>query len=112
MSNTYLETIKSLDGEIFNILYHQRRYESVLKSLGFSNFKNLKEFLNPPTVGLYRCRLIYDEQTLKTTYHKYKKRDVKSIKLVCDDEIDYSKKYNDRAQLDNLFNQSKIAMMF
>ncbi|MFT5836343.1 MAG: 4-amino-4-deoxychorismate lyase [Sulfurimonas sp.] len=105
MSKNYLETIKSLDGEIFNLLYHQRRYASVLKSLGISEFKNLKEFLNPPASGLYRCRLSYDEQEINITYHKYKKRDVKSIKLVYDDEIDYSKKYSDRSELDNLFNK-------
>jgi 4-amino-4-deoxychorismate lyase len=105
VSKNYLETIKSLDGEIFNLLYHQRRYASVLKSLGISEFKNLKEFLNPPASGLYRCRLSYDEQEINITYHKYKKRDVKSIKLVYDDEIDYSKKYSDRSELDNLFNK-------
>ncbi|WP_294964358.1 aminotransferase class IV family protein [Sulfurimonas sp.] len=107
MSKNYLETIKSLDGEIFNILYHQRRYESVLKSLGVSDFKNLKEFLNPPASGLYRCRLSYDEQEINITYHKYKKRDIKSIKLVYDDEIDYSKKYSDRSALDNLFKKKE-----
>ncbi|MDA3907862.1 MAG: aminotransferase class IV family protein [Sulfurimonas sp.] len=103
MSNTYLETIKALDGEIFNISYHQKRYESVLKSLGFNNFKNLEEYLKPPIPGLYRCRLIYDEQNINVTYHKYKKREVTSIKLVYDDEIEYSKKSTNRYELDNLF---------
>ncbi|WP_373004079.1 aminotransferase class IV family protein [Sulfurimonas sp.] len=103
MSNSYLETIRSFNGEIFNLLYHQRRYESVLKSLGIMDFKNLQDYLNPPVSGLYRCRLTYDEQKIDVTYHKYEKREVKSIKLVYDDEIDYSKKSTNRDELDKLF---------
>nr|BAM75700.1 conserved hypothetical protein [uncultured microorganism] len=103
MSNTYLETIKSFNGEIFNLLYHQRRYESVLKSLGIRDFKNLQDYLNPPLSGLYRCRLTYDKQNIKVSYHKYEKRVIKSIKLVYDDKIDYSKKFTNRDELNNLF---------
>lgn len=103
MSNIYLETIKSLNGEIFNLLYHQRRYESVLKSLGIRDFKNLQDYLNPPLSGLYRCRLTYDEQNIKVSYYKYEKKVIKSIKLVYDDEINYSKKFTNRDELNNLF---------
>lgn len=103
MSNIYLETIKSLNGEIFNLLYHQRRYESVLKSLGIRDFKNLQDYLSPPLSGLYRCRLTYDEQNIKVSYYKYEKKVIKSIKLVYDDEINYSKKFTNRDELNNLF---------
>jgi 4-amino-4-deoxychorismate lyase len=103
VNKSYLETIKVLDGKIFHLSYHQRRYESVLKSFGFSDFKNLKEYLNPPVSGLYRCRLTYDEQKINVSYHKYEKRVVKSIRLVYDDEIDYSKKSINRYELDNLY---------
>ncbi|WP_415396698.1 aminotransferase class IV family protein [Sulfurimonas sp. CS5] len=98
-----METIKSFNGEIFNLLYHQRRYESVLKSLGIRDFKNLQDYLNPPLSGLYRCRLTYDKQNIKVSYHKYEKRVIKSIKLVYDDKIDYSKKFTNRDELNNLF---------
>lgn len=103
MNRTYLETIKALDGKLFNLSYHQKRYESVLKSLGINDFKNLKEYLNPPTSGLYRCRLVYDEKNISVTYHKYKKREIKSLKLVYDDKINYSKKSTNRDELNNLF---------
>jgi len=103
VNRTYLETIKALDGKLFNLSYHQKRYESVLKSLGINDFKNLKEYLNPPTSGLYRCRLVYDEKNISVTYHKYKKREIKSLKLVYDDKINYSKKSTNRDELNNLF---------
>ncbi|NOR57849.1 MAG: branched-chain amino acid aminotransferase [Sulfurimonas sp.] len=103
MSNIYLETIRSFNGEIFNLSYHQSRYESVLKSLGNSDFKKLQNYLNPPTSGLYRCRLTYDEENINVTYYEYKKREVQSLKLVYDDEVEYSKKSTNRKMIDMLF---------
>ena len=103
MSNIYLETIRSFNGEIFNLSYHQSRYESVLKSLRCSDFKKLQDYLNPPISGLYRCRLTYDKQKINVTYHEYKKREVKSLKLVYDDEIEYSIKSTNREMIDTLF---------
>ncbi|MEA2090778.1 MAG: branched-chain amino acid aminotransferase, partial [Campylobacterota bacterium] len=85
MNETFLETIRAVDGELFNLQYHQNRYESVLKSFGFSDFKNLQEFLKPPQIGTYRCRLTYNSKRIDVTYRKYKKREVKSLKLVYDD---------------------------
>ncbi len=103
MNETFLETIRAVDGEIFNISYHQERYERVLKSFGFSDFKNLDDFLQPPSSGIYRCRLTYDEKSVDVTYHEYKKREVKSLKLVYSETIEYSKKSISRQNIDELF---------
>ena len=105
MNETFLETIKSLDGEIFNLSYHQQRYESVLKSFNISKFKSLKVYLKPPKSGLYRCRLTYDSQNVEVTYHKYKKREINSLKLVYDDKINYPKKASNRDAIDKLFQE-------
>jgi len=107
VNNTFLETIKAIDGEIFNLSYHQKRYESVLSSFGCSDFKNLQNYLNPPLSGLYRCRLIYSLSEIEVTYHKYKKREIKSLKLVYDDSIEYSKKSTSRELLDTLFEKKE-----
>ncbi|EDZ61744.1 aminotransferase, class IV [Sulfurimonas gotlandica GD1] len=103
MSEIYLETIKAFDGEIFNLLYHQKRYESVLRSLGCSDLKNLKEYLKPPISGLYRCRLTYNTNKIDVAYHEYNKREIKTLKLVFDDDIYYSKKSTNRDELNRLF---------
>ncbi len=103
MSSTYLETIRAVDGEVYNLSYHQKRYENVLSSLGFNNFKNLSNYLQPPSVGIYKCRLIYDENIINVTYHPYKKREIKSLKLIYDDTIEYSKKSTSRVAIDKLF---------
>jgi 4-amino-4-deoxychorismate lyase len=109
VNSVFLETIKSLDGEIFNLSYHQKRYESVLGSLGATRFADLRMFLNPPKNGLYRCRVVYSLENIEATYHPYVKRDVKTLKLIYDDEIEYSKKYENRSELNALFARKEEA---
>ena len=105
MNNTFLETIKILDGEIFNVEYHQRRYESVLEAHGVKDTQNLKEFINPPEWGLYRCRLIYDAQNIEVTFHEYKKREIGTLKLIFENDIDYEHKSTAREDIDTLYSQ-------
>ena len=107
--SSYLETIKVVDGEIFNLEYHQKRYEEVLKTLGIQDIKNLGEYLNPPKWGIYRCRLVYDEESIEVTYHKYKKREISSFKLIFENEIEYSLKSTNREKIDSLFSQKDDA---
>jgi len=101
----YLETIKSVDGEIFNLSYHQKRYESVLNSLGIDKTENLSDYINPPPFGVYRCRVVYNVETISISYHEYKKRDVSSLKLIFNNEIDYSVKFENRDELNALYAQ-------
>ena len=102
-SKSFLETIRVQDGEVFNLEYHQKRYESVLDSLGISAYKNLSEFIKAPSDALYRCRLIYTSDIIEVSYHKYTKRNVSRLKIIYDDEIEYSKKSTNREEIDALF---------
>jgi 4-amino-4-deoxychorismate lyase len=103
MKCSYLETIKSIDGKIFNLEYHQKRYESVMNSLGVEKTKKLNSYLNPPKYGLYRCRVIYTSDSIIVTYHEYKKREIRSLKLIFNNEIDYSMKFENRDEINVLF---------
>lgn len=105
MSNSYLETIKAVDGKLFNMSYHQARYENVLKELGITDIKDLKEYLNPPQFGIYRCRLVYTCQSISVSYHEYKKRDITSLKVIFNNDIEYSTKSTCRNEIDALFAQ-------
>lgn len=109
MNNFFLETIKVQDGKLFHLEYHQKRYESVLASLGVTHFQNLQLFLNPPKQGLYRCRVLYSKDSLEVSYHPYSKRSITKLKLVFDDSIEYAKKYADRSKLDEHFAQKQEA---
>ncbi|WP_324172307.1 aminotransferase class IV [Sulfurimonas sp.] len=84
--------------------YHQKRYESVLKSFGIYVFHNLDCYLKPPLSGIYKCRVVYNENILEVSYLLYKKREIKSLKLVYYDNIEYFQKSASREKLNYLFN--------
>ena len=102
-SNSYLETIKVEDGEAFHLEYHQKRYESVLSSLGVTTYKDLSEFITPPDSDLYRCRLVYTVESIEVSYHKYIKRGISQLKIIYDDEIEYDKKSTNRDEINTLY---------
>lgn len=65
---------------------------------------NLQEYIYAPSSKLFRCKLIYDENSiLDVLYFPYEKREIKIFKLIFDDEIEYSKKYLNRQNIDKLF---------
>ena len=103
MKSSFIETIKVLDGEVFHIEYHQKRYENVLASYGVVSDKRLLDFINPPEWGLYRCRLVYDKENIEVEYHEYKKREISSFKLIFDNDIEYAQKSTLRTKIDEHF---------
>jgi len=105
MMSDFLETIKAVDGEVLNIEYHQKRYESVLKSMGCDEFKNLSDHIEAPKWGVYKCRVVYNPHTISVTYDEYKKRDITTFKLIFNNDIEYSKKALLREDIDALYLQ-------
>jgi len=102
--SSFIETIKILNGKLFHISYHQKRYEMLLESFGIKSFEILEEYITPPQNGLYRCRVVYNLQnSISVTYHKYKKRDINSLKLVYNDEIEYKLKSTNREELNKAY---------
>jgi len=104
VNNNFLETIKAVDGKIYNILYHQQRYEDVLKDFGMWEYKNLYEYINPPKNGVYRCRLTYslNPHAINVVGNGDSKKKISSLKIVYDN-IKYCKKYSNRDELDKLY---------
>ncbi|OCL87661.1 hypothetical protein AAX26_00749 [Aliarcobacter thereius] len=95
----YFETIKCEDFEVFNLNYHNKR---VTKTIGKN--LNLQEYINPISDELLRCKVIYDEnEIISVDYFPYKKREIKSFKLIYENDINYSKKYLNREKIDELF---------
>ncbi len=105
VSSNFLETIKVLDGKVCNLSYHQERLESVLDSLETLKSYDLSLLISPPQQGLYRCRVIYNSQEIDISYLEYRKREVKSFKLIYDDTIVYDKKYAQRNLIDEYFSK-------
>jgi len=103
----FFETIKIDDAKIYNLEYHQQRYENTLKSLSITEFKSLASYIKVAEKGLLRCKVIYDAKGIKNVeYFKYTKRKINSLKLVYAD-AKYMYKSTNREILDTLFEQKQ-----
>ena len=102
-----IESIKLLDGEFYNLAYHEARMQHSLSSLFGRNDKpGLKSLLletEYPRTGLYKCRILYNDQSRNVSFYPYEPRRLNTIRVVHDDAITYTYKYEDRRAIDRLF---------
>lgn len=107
----FIETIQILDGEIRLLEYHNRRMNRTIQHF-FGNTKpiDLKEYIdNQHLMGKIKCRIVYDSKITDISYTPYTRRFIQSLKLIQDDEIDYSYKSIDRSRLSFLAAQKAEA---
>lgn len=101
-----VETIRILNGRVYNIKYHNKRYKSTLLALyGIKSKTNLRDHIDVPLdlrTGEVKCRILYDQDIRHIEYHRYEKQNISSVKICYDDAIDYSHKYIDRPSLNRL----------
>jgi 4-amino-4-deoxychorismate lyase len=101
----YIETIKCDDMEVFNIEYHQKR---ISNTIGKNIF--LLDYIYPPTSQLLKCKIIYNEdEIISVLYDEYIKKDIKKLKILHDDNLNYKYKYENRAEINKLLLQKEIA---
>lgn len=101
----YFETIKCDDMEVFNIEYHQQRISNTIgKNI------NLLEYIYPPNSKLLKCKIIYTQDDIvDVIFDTYKKKEIKSLKIIHDDKINYKYKYEYRDELNTLSKQKDNA---
>jgi len=104
MNQTLFETIKIEDGQIFNLEWHNRRFNKSQKEF-FSNpsTTDLRAFITPPKTGLYRCKIIYDTQIQSVEYFPYQAKTFQNFKII-PSQIEYAYKQSDRSEFQNLLN--------
>ncbi len=104
-----LETIRLEDGVLFNLHYHNRRFNAARRDrFGLSAPLALENIIRVPenaTKGLFRCRVLYSEEIQKIEFIPYVPRRINSLKLVVDDHLEYACKFADRHRIDRLFAQ-------
>jgi len=102
-----LETMKIRNGEICNLEYHNRRFNSSRREkYGINQVADLGSLLAIPEdlgPGIFQCRVLYGQEIEKLEFIPYEKRIIRSLKIVTADTIDYSHKYADRKLLESLF---------
>jgi len=102
MHPTLFETIKIEDGQIFNLDWHNSRFNKTQKKLfNITSDIDLKEFISPPKTGLHRCKLIYDQSIQSVEYFPYVAKTFQNIKVV-KSQLDYKYKYTDRLEFQEL----------
>ncbi|WP_297090316.1 aminotransferase class IV [uncultured Draconibacterium sp.] len=104
-----LETIKCKDGRLFNLPYHQARFNLALtKFFPGAQKPELSELIKIPescASGLFKCRVVYSEKIKLIEFLPHQYRPVNSIRLVEANNINYSCKYANRNALQQLFSQ-------
>jgi len=105
MHNTLFETIKIENGQIFNLDWHNRRFNKTQKELFSINLDiNLKEFISPPKTGLHRCKIIYNSDIQSVEYFPYKAKTFQNFQIV-KSQLNYKYKYTNRLEFQELVAQ-------
>lgn len=104
MNNIFFETIKIDNGKIYNLDYHILRMKrTVEKSYDKLNELDIEKLIDIPKKGLFKSKLIYDNEIRKVEIMPYTPRKLKSFKLVESNDFNYSFKYLERDGIDSLF---------
>ncbi len=106
----YIETIKIEKGEARNLRFHQERFmRTRAEMLGLKSHPCLADEIIIPAQakeGIFKCRVIYD-QKMKPGWsiYPYVRPDIRSLKLIPDNQISYPYKSTDRSALSACINK-------
>ncbi len=104
-----LETIRIEDRGVRNADFHNRRMNRARKELfGIASDLDVRNIISIPAgmgMGVFKCRILYDDSIRDVRILPHLPRVVDSLKLVYDDRIDYSYKYADRRRLEDLLSR-------
>lgn len=103
----FIESLKVVGGEFMNIELHQQRIDISSKIFSINKKIVLKDINIPKSNNdlVQKCRILYSNDDLIISFSEYKQRKIESLKLVFDDSIDYSFKFEDRQQLNQLYDK-------
>ena len=98
---SFLETIRIENGLLKNLTYHQKRVNDTFESIYSDRVPfDLSEALlkqNIPSSGIYRVRIIYEEQIKSIEFIPYQEKNIVTLKMVNTGEFDYGFKWADRS---------------
>lgn len=103
----FIESIKLLNGQFYNLPQHEeRRRKTLLHYFGMEPQRTLSQILKLeliPLNGLYKCRVVYNEDGQYVDFVPYTAKKISSLRIVRDDSINYPYKFEDRKRLNELF---------
>ena len=102
----YIETIRLENGQFHLLELHQLRMTATIHEVYGNNIvvpdikDNLGIVADIPSDGIYKCRIVYDNDIHDIEFQPYTPRDVRSLKIVeAPAELDYHLKSCDRSAL-------------
>lgn len=104
-----LESIRLEDGQFFNLEYHEARMQRACEALSIEySSLPIEDFLKQvthPATGLWKCRVLYSERIETIEFRQYTAKPIRTLKLVYDNDISYTHKYEKRNMLSALYAQ-------
>lgn len=100
----YLETIRFENGAARLMEYHLERMARTCREAYGVEAPRLPELTLPDNLseGAVKCRIQYGREIGSVGFERYAVRDVRSLRLVAADALDYHLKYADRSRLTSL----------
>ena len=102
----FIESLKILDGKVMLLPFHEKRYQQTCSHFSLCSHNSLETLINIPkkyTKGVVKCRVLYGESSLKIDFSFYSFREIKSLKTVPSDTINYAFKSENRTEINTLF---------
>ncbi|HEY5500193.1 MAG TPA: aminotransferase class IV family protein [Bacteroidales bacterium] len=104
-----IESIKLQNRKLQHIEWHNKRFnETRCQLFGMDEVLDLEQIIDIPSTigeGVYKCRVLYNQLIESIEFQPYFPRNVQTLQLVEDHEIDYTFKYEDRQAFDRLLAQ-------
>lgn len=102
-----IESIRIENKQLHNIELHNKRFNKSKRILfqenDFINLENQIEIPQDLSNARYKCRIAYNGQNFNITTTPYVQKVVKTIRLIPNNEIDYSIKTDNRILLDQAY---------
>lgn len=103
----FTEVVKLLNGEFYNVERHNARMQNTIKYFyGKDSYFDISHIDIPQEYrkGLVKCRMVYNYTVLSISFEAYSIRPINSVMLVDGVDVNYEYKYENRSQLNELFN--------
>lgn len=101
----FIESIRVENGVLQNLKLHQQRVNETSKIFSFNKTLDLSSITLSKVNDddIYKFRVLYSGNDYSVEISRYKPREIKSLKLVYDNDIIYDHKFENRDALNDLF---------
>lgn len=106
----FIESIKIKDGEFCNLSLHLDRMQKSVKEVLNKTIRFDLSVLQIPMElcsGIVKCRLLYDEEIHTVEFQPYRFKQINHMRVIWNDEIDYSYKRTDRYLIEQMVQQAE-----